>query len=315
VTALAAIGADRARELPAAVTHHAHPDTAWAFGFHWNADLPLPHFDSAASGVIDSRTIEVTQASRLGDRQPLAQRERGAIFADGFRFRWNDVVTFDFYAPGTIAYVTGPAWNGTLPDCFYSTVAALVAAWNGLLPLHATALELDGRALLFAGQAGAGKSTLVAELLGRGGRLIGDDLTVLAPGRDVMRGRPAMRLHPDSAAQVDALSVVDVPDDARGKVLVRPRARSAAVSLPLRGIFLIGGAAGPISPMQALQLLPGHLFRPRWSAVLPGHFRRRGWLVELASVVPVHGLLPLVDFDKATRERRIGAVLEGLGSR
>ena len=49
-----------------------------------------------------------------------------------------------------------------MPAAFYSTVAALTLAWRGALPCHASAVEIDGRAILIAGPSGAGKSTLCA---------------------------------------------------------------------------------------------------------------------------------------------------------
>lgn len=288
------------------------PYSAQAFGFGWKADVPLTHFDAAPQAHAAKPTVAVQQVIALPPRLTLGRRDRGSIFADGFRFRWNDCATFDFYAPGKIDYLPGPDWQGDLPDSFFSTVAALVAAWNGLLPMHATALELGGRAVLFAGPAGAGKSTLAAELLECGARLVGDDLTVLAPGQSVQRGRPAMRLHPDSADRVELLSSTTVPEDPRGKLLVRPARRATVLDLPLAGIVLLGGRSGPISPVQALRLLPAHLFRPRWNAVLPGHFRRRAWLLELASTVPVLGLPPVTGFDPAARAARAESTLAAL---
>lgn len=48
-----------------------------------------------------------------------------------------------------------------------------------LLPLHASAVCIDGRGVAVLGRTGAGKSTLAACLLGRGHDLIADDVCVL----------------------------------------------------------------------------------------------------------------------------------------
>lgn len=50
---------------------------------------------------------------------------------------------------------------------------------RGLLPLHANAVEIDGRAFAFVGASGEGKSTLAAWFHDRGHRLLADDVCVL----------------------------------------------------------------------------------------------------------------------------------------
>jgi hypothetical protein len=50
---------------------------------------------------------------------------------------------------------------------------------RGLLPLHANAVEINGRAVAFMGESGAGKSTLAAWFHDRGYRVIADDVCVV----------------------------------------------------------------------------------------------------------------------------------------
>ncbi len=50
---------------------------------------------------------------------------------------------------------------------------------NGLLPLHAGAVERNGEVTAFLGDSGAGKSTLVACLQARGHRIVADDICLL----------------------------------------------------------------------------------------------------------------------------------------
>jgi hypothetical protein len=63
---------------------------------------------------------------------------------------------------------------------------------NGLLPLHASAIEFNGEVTAFLGDSGAGKSTLAACLQGRGHRIVSDDICVLEP----QAGTGAMRVVP-----------------------------------------------------------------------------------------------------------------------
>lgn len=50
---------------------------------------------------------------------------------------------------------------------------------RGLLPLHANAVEIEGRAVAFVGASGAGKSTLAAWFQDRGHRVLSDDVCVV----------------------------------------------------------------------------------------------------------------------------------------
>ncbi len=290
------------------------PHRARAFGLDWAADVALGRFDP--DGVSGSAAdFEVSQADHLPPRQAIARKGRGEIYGDGFRFRWANVATFDVHPGGQIRYLPGDGWRGRMPDAFYSTVAALALSGTGRLPLHASAIELDGRAVLFAGKGGAGKSTLTAELLAEGARLLGDDLSVLTPpqgtsGFMVARGRPAMRLHPATAALLNGADCELVPDDVRGKLLVRPVQRAADAPFPLAGIFLLGEAAGAVAPAEAMRLLPPHLFRPKWLRATPGHGERSARLIELAGKVPVRGLPAVAGFDLAARQSRMGSLLK-----
>ncbi len=52
---------------------------------------------------------------------------------------------------------------------------------NGLLPLHASAVECEGGVIAFLGASGAGKSTLAACLHRRGHPIVADDICLLEP--------------------------------------------------------------------------------------------------------------------------------------
>lgn len=73
---------------------------------------------------------------------------------------------------------------------------------RGLLPLHAGCVEIDGRAVAFAGHSGAGKSTLTTAFLRRGFPILADDVTVVdvsAPGGPlVLPSFPRIKLWGDA---------------------------------------------------------------------------------------------------------------------
>ena len=288
-----------------------------AFGARWNCDIALPWFDPASA---DCRAdITVRSVDRLDARPPLRTVNGGTIFADGFRFAWRDEATFDCVdgpAGLRIDYTRGPGWTGDMPFAFAGTVAGLALAWRGALPCHACAVEVQDRAILIAGDAGAGKSTLTAALLRRGHRLIADDLTIVRPmpggGFQASRGRVAIRLHPATAALLPAIERHSIPGDDRGKRLVRPVARTASGSLPIAGLLLLGEREGRIAPRDGAIRLGPHLFRPRWLAALPNHADRLRTMLGIAASVPCRGLDPGDGFhrDPAAIQRAERAITE-----
>jgi len=58
-------------------------------------------------------------------------------------------------------------------------VMAALIHQRGDIPLHASAVEVNDRAVLFAGETGSGKSTLAASVMQLGYRLLADDVSVV----------------------------------------------------------------------------------------------------------------------------------------
>lgn len=70
-----------------------------------------------------------------------------------------------------------------------------------IVPLHANAIDLGGRAIAFMGASGAGKSTLAAAFHDRGWRVLSDDVCVVTPsdgGFLAQPGIPRLRLWRDA---------------------------------------------------------------------------------------------------------------------
>ena len=72
--------------------------------------------------------------------------------------------------------------GGPMADvCTYllGSIFGALCHQNGLLPLHASAIEQNGAVTAFLGESGAGKSTMAACLQARGRRIISDDICLL----------------------------------------------------------------------------------------------------------------------------------------
>ena len=99
---------------------------------------------------------------------------------------------------------------------------------HGREPVHATVVACGGSAVAICGPPGAGKTTLAAALLGRGARMVTDDLLVInwvPNGRPMAQpGAPRIKLLPDTGERL-------MPDLARG-VRMNPNTAKQIVRLP-----------------------------------------------------------------------------------
>lgn len=266
------------------------PFRARAFGLHWASDIALPHFAAdTETGAID---IRVERIDVLSGRAPLRTINRGAVHSDGFELSGDSIACFEMSGGTRIGYVPGAQWRGSLPLRFYSTVVALTCAWRGAIPMHASAVAIDGRAVLLCGATGAGKSTLTAALLAQGAEFIGDDLSMLdaaSGGVSVPRGRTTMRLHPDTARWVPTASAQPDSRDERGKWLVEPLS-SETDCWPLAGFVLLGAEQDAANRARLKARVARQMFRPRWLEALPDHPARVAKLFSATAEVPIIAL-------------------------
>jgi hypothetical protein len=83
-------------------------------------------------------------------------------------------------------------------------VAGVLLHQRGIFPLHASCVELEGRAVAVAGSSGCGKSTLAAALVRRGATLFSDDICALRLSEGhppvALQGGTGISLWPDSRA-------------------------------------------------------------------------------------------------------------------
>ena len=289
---------------------------ATAFGLFWQSEVPLEHFSAAPdfSGVPD---VNLRLVAALLDRPSGRAINRGLVFADGFRFTWNDIATFDVFGGNRIDVLPLSGWTGTLPWPFYSTVTALLLAWRGNLPLHACAVEIAGKALLLCGPSGAGKSTLCAALVADGARLLSDDLSVIRPGTDgqppmVLPGRPGVRLLSTIAPQLPGARLSPVSDDHRAKVMAIWSGRSAEFPRAITAVVLLQNHPAPVSPVARVAMLRQHLFRPQWLGLLPraqAQFQTLALVVESARMLAAPTLGPFNAREVAARITALTAII------
>lgn len=141
------------------------------------------------------------------------------------------------------------------------SVLGILCHQRGLLPLHASAVQIGDTAVAFAGQSGAGKSTLAATLVARGHRLLADDIVAVdtrAPGGPiVLPSFSRMKLWRDSLSAMGAMQA--------GLTRVRSGLEKFQIAVPefdtspvrLASVYGLATARPSFEP--GIQRLSGHL--------------------------------------------------------
>jgi hypothetical protein len=186
---------------------------------------------------------------------------------------------------------------------------------RGCLVLHASAVAIDGRALVLAGDSGAGKSTLAATLHGWGYTLAADDVVAIQISADerapaVLPAFPQLKLWPDVLVALGrdphTLPLIHPELDKRA---YRPTSAFVGQSLPLSAIYVLEQADQPsvsaLHPSDGFAALlrclyaVGMLGQP---AQTPEHFRQ---CVQLAAAVPIYRLQRSAELREIERLARL----------
>lgn len=137
-------------------------------------------------------------------------------------------------------------------------VLGILLRLKGLTCLHASAVNFGGKALVFAGAEGSGKSTAAAIFAKNGHGVLTDDIVVLdhANGAFYVRpGYPALNLLSDSANWLHGSRSAPSPEaetDKRRIVLGTNALQFQREPLPVRAVFILDGAESAINLVNRL---------------------------------------------------------------
>ena len=188
------------------------------------------------------------------------------------------------------------------------SVFAALLQQRGVTTFHASAVETESGAVLFAGRSGSGKSSLLAALIGRGYTMLADDVTGVvldADGRAVaLSAFPLIRLWANVLDELEWWKL------ARGKVresmekYLVPAQRYRAEPLAVRAVCVLTShqrediEIETATFSQAFQWLWRYTYRKRYLDgldQLPAHFRTVSAMVKRVPVVrmrrPAHPFL------------------------
>lgn len=184
---------------------------------------------------------------------------------------------------------------GMVPVFVEGSLLAHVLAAEGLLAIHASAVEWGGAAVALVGQSGMGKSTLAALLCSAGARLLADDavrVDVEGGVATCFPGSRRLRLRAAAAPLGHAMDGASLTETADGRTAVRP-ARLVDEPLPLRAVVLPEPSREAteldvrrLRPVEAVQELLSYPRLTRWESPeqIGDLFRLTA---DVAAVVPV----------------------------
>lgn len=252
-----------------------------AYGRTLESDRPLPELEPIEAGPADLRLawgaivrapagLHWTTLWRFSDGEPWVTSARDGS-AHHFRFgRFADFrvspVRIEVAPRGR---VTGPMLRHLLLD----QALPLALASGGALVLHASAVVIDGRAVLFVGEAGAGKSTMAAFLVRAGARVLADDGVLIEERGDgaleAVPSYPGLRLLPDAfaAAALDAGQPAGDQAARKRRVVVSARPGMFQSSpAPLGRVYVLAEgtdlALSRVTRRDAAMALVRHAYRP-----------------------------------------------------
>lgn len=202
------------------------------------------------------------------------------------------------------------AETGTPPDdvapFIVGTVFGILLHQRNHIALHASAVEVNGKAVLFCGPSGAGKSTISAALGGRGYPLVADDLCGITLARIPM-------VHPDGRQLKlweRAIDGLDLTANRRAPVRRRLRkyyvepGNSVTSALPIGAVYVLREARPPHGPgiersnaIDAALLLRRNAYRPLLVVRMGQKAEYFKAAAAIAGVAGVFHLTRRLDFD------------------
>jgi hypothetical protein len=243
--------------------------------------------------------------------------------ADGgfLRLAYYDGVQFWLEREGKSLWAVWPAAS-TLEDTasyLLGPVLGLLLRLRGVTCLHASAVSIENRSVVFVGAEGAGKSTTAAEFARQGFGVISDDVAALVEspeGFRVMPAYPHLCLWQDSVEMLygsaDALPPFSTGWEKRRLALGDQGTRFENRPLPLGAIYLLGDrrpAQAPfvegVRPQAGLLSLIANTFANK---ILDREMRAREFAVlgRLVTTVPIRRVHPHND---ASRLEELCAVI------
>lgn len=243
-----------------------------AFGLTIHSGVPLPELERPDNRAAAPDAV-IMQAAPDGPAF-LPASSRSLTVTEGIvAFRVPETAEFRIMGGRRIEYRPEPGADmNKIRLYLLGTCMGALLLQRQVLPLHGSVIEIGGRAYAVVGESGAGKSTVTSVLLGKGCRLLTDDVAAIMFGDD---GRPlAMPSYPQQKLWQESLSRLGMTSadyrplfERETKFAVPAVSRFCNQPKPLAGVFELVKTASPsveaaeLSGLERLHMLYTHTFR------------------------------------------------------
>lgn len=272
-------------------------------GLDIRSEIPLPELQPREA-VSDSPDIEIKVAAPFAPTEPTAAKTASAdVSAEGVRINVPDIGRYT--VTGGSRILVEPAAGveaASLRLFLLGSAFGAIFFQRGFFPLHASVVVINGAAVAFSGDSGAGKSTMAAWMNRNGYPLLCDDVCVVRFGEDdvplAYPGFPRLKLWQDALKHFD-IETRDLQRDyfRNNKYHLPASGEFWTDPVPLKHINLLRFADAPapvsletVKPADAVPLLRDNTYRYQYISGLGlarSHFLD---CVKLARHTGVHWL-------------------------
>lgn len=276
----------------------------FAYGLTIHSEIAIPEFVETDSDHDPQVTIHLEHERALSDHLPEQVINEAGYFkltrTDSI-FYIRNVGLFFINAGAKVFILPAPDVSESLLRSYLvGTVMGILLYQQGLLVLHASAVDIRGDAVAFLGVSGEGKSSAAAAFQAANYDVMTDDVAPVVLGGSapvLIPGFPQIKLSQESAAVLDhdfeSLSLLASTSIKRG---YRPHQTFSQTPLPLKHIYVLTSdrefetafSIERLSHQQAVVELSRHS-RPSTLFHKPDvqHFLQ---CTNLAKICPVYGL-------------------------
>ncbi|MCI3927133.1 aldolase [Paenibacillus sp. TRM 82003] len=306
-----------------------------AFGLKLESEMKLPELQQSEDDPGKQSDVSIFISDFLPEwEEHAAKGERIVVEGNKIMFLVPGSATFVVQNGNSIT--VRPVENAD-PDklrlYILGTCMGIILLQRSTLPLHGSAISINGKAYAIVGESGAGKSTLASALLQQGHELLSDDVIAITFSEKnvpmIVPSYPQQKLWEESILVLG----MDIRDkrplfERENKYAIPVTSRYCDISLPLAGVFELyksnDGVLGrkEIVGIDCLPLLYRHTYRnffiPRMG-LMEWHFNTSVRLLDHIQLfqlrrptsgftVPqlIEAIYQSVDFNSSERATNIG---------